>query len=191
MAGGIRDPLRKDSADMDRESIGDGEERSHFLPDGPPPPATEEPVSAQRYVILMCVLFLFIVEFSMYIMEPPLQAIMEDFVCHGVYPDHVANAPQAEPDSRCKNPNVQTTLAMARSWLMWVGMFVRKFCTPSRFWVEGADITYSSARADSVWHGCRQVRPPACSVLWTARRCARHDVEYYRLYVRTKVQSET
>lgn len=127
MAADIRDPRHRDSADMDAASAGEGEERAHFLPaSGLPPTETEVPVSAQRYVILMCVLFLFTVEFSMYIMDPPLQAIMEDFVCHGLYPDHVTNAPQAEPDSRCKNPNVQTTLAMARSWLMWTGMFVRK-----------------------------------------------------------------
>ncbi|KAI9756993.1 MAG: hypothetical protein M1815_002328 [Lichina confinis] len=114
---------------MDTDGVGEeaaGEERAHFLPaSGPPPAETKVPMSAQqRHVILMCVLFLFVVEFSMYIMEPPLQAIMEDFVCHGLYPDQVAMAPRAEPDSRCKNPNVQTTLAMARSWLMWVGMFV-------------------------------------------------------------------
>lgn len=78
----------------------------------------------QRYVILMCVVFLFIVEFSMYIMEPPLQAIMEDFVCHGIYPDHAANDPRAAPDPRCKGQDVQKTLAMARTWLMWTGMFV-------------------------------------------------------------------
>jgi TRAP-type uncharacterized transport system fused permease subunit len=127
MAAGIRDSRCRDSADMDLESIGEGEERAHFLASpGLPPAEARVSVSGQRRVILMCVLFLFIVEFSMYIMEPPLQAIMEDFVCHGFYPDHVPNASLAAPDGRCKNPDVQTTLAMARSWLLWMGMFVRK-----------------------------------------------------------------
>ena len=192
----IQDPRRRDSADMDTDGVGeaDSEERAYFIPaSGPPPAETKVPMSAQqRYVILMCVLFLFMVEFSMYIMEPPLQAIMEDLVCHGLYPDQVAMAPRAEPDSRCKNPNVQTTLAMARSWLMWVGMFVRKSHSCFyRYWVwwwcKCADtvwiwtVSNSFARADSLRHGCRQVRPSACPVLWTFGPRPLHHVEHHRL----------
>ncbi|KAF7552330.1 hypothetical protein G7Z17_g4416 [Cylindrodendrum hubeiense] len=123
---------RKSLSDADDESISEGRhdgpvgddagEETRFLPMDIAPDIVPQK-SNQRYVILMCVQFLFIIEFSMFIMEPPLQEIMEDFVCHTVYPDHRTGVPQ-EPDTRCKNPDVQGTLAMARSWMMWVGMLV-------------------------------------------------------------------
>ncbi|KAH6957907.1 major facilitator superfamily domain-containing protein [Ilyonectria sp. MPI-CAGE-AT-0026] len=86
-----------------------------------PDSVPEEPI--QRYVVLMCVQFLFIIEFSQFIMEPPLQEIMEDFVCHSYHPDHAMGVPQ-EQDARCKDADVQGTLAMARSWMLWVEMLV-------------------------------------------------------------------
>ena len=126
-----RDLSHKDSLDVDAESFGDihdadlaGEE-AQFLPTDLPPQRVRGKAS-QRYVILMCVQFLFIVEFSQFIMEPPLQAIMEDFVCHERYLDHAVGALQAQ-DPRCKEPDVQGTLAMTRSWMMWVGMLVRRW----------------------------------------------------------------
>ncbi|KAH8904804.1 MFS general substrate transporter [Coniochaeta sp. PMI_546] len=100
------------------------EEMGNFLPGYENSTGKTLPLPTQRHVIVMCVIFLFIVEFSMFVMEPPLQAVMEDFVCHEIYPDHVMEASAAEQDSRCKDPSVQTILAMARSWLMWTGMFV-------------------------------------------------------------------
>ena len=125
-------PHHADSSDTDVESIdedhndgGEGEE-TRFLPmDMDLPPEKGPRKSTQRYVVLMCVQFLFMIEFSQFIMEPPLQEIMEDFVCHSRYEDHAMGVPQV-PDSRCKNPDVQQTLAMARSWMMWVGMLVRR-----------------------------------------------------------------
>lgn len=108
-------------ADYDADPAGEG---TRFLPmdifpDIVPTQTTD------RYVIIMCVQFLFIIEFSQFIMEPPLQEIMEDFVCHAHYPDHRTGELQT-PDSRCKDADVQGTLAMARSWMMWVGMLVRR-----------------------------------------------------------------
>ncbi|KAH7166369.1 major facilitator superfamily domain-containing protein [Dactylonectria macrodidyma] len=114
-----------DDADNDADPAGEG---ARFLPmdiddEGAAAAPNEVPKSTQRYVILMCVQFLFIVEFSMFIMEPPLQQIMEDFVCHARYSDHRTGVTQT-PDERCKDADVQGTLAMARSWMMWVGMLV-------------------------------------------------------------------
>lgn len=122
---------RKDSLDgldslVAGQDAGSDEEESRFLPAGAGPNIDGGPGKVtQRYVLLMCVLFLFIGEFSQFIMEPPLQQIMEDFVCHTQYPDHAMGAAQ-EADSRCKNADVQGTLAMARSWMMWVSMLVRE-----------------------------------------------------------------
>lgn len=107
--------------------LDENEEMGNFLPGYEDSTGKTLPLPTQRHVIVMCVIFLFIVEFSMFVMEPPLQAVMEDFVCHEIYPDHVMEASAAEQDSRCKDPSVQTVLAMARSWLMWTGMFVRKY----------------------------------------------------------------
>lgn len=81
--------------------------------------------STLRKVLTMSVIFLFIVELGSYIMEPPLQQIMEDFVCHENFPDHKVGA-WDEEDPQCSEAAVQGMLAMARSWTMWAKMFVRK-----------------------------------------------------------------
>lgn len=121
----IRDPDHKDSLDVDGDDDGSTGEETQFLPTDLPPDMLPSK-STQRYVVLMCVQFLFIVEFSQFIMEPPLQEIMEDFVCHSHYPDHLMGVPQVQ-DSRCKDADTQRTLAMARSWMMWVSIFVRRW----------------------------------------------------------------
>lgn len=131
----IWDPDRKDSTDADVEGIDEGydagpvDEETHFLPmDLLPDDVPSKPTS--RWVILMCVQFLFMIEFSLFLMDPPQQQIVEDFVCYGRYPDHLTGAPHV-PDSRCKNADVQQTLAMVRSWMMWVGMLIRR--SPGRW----------------------------------------------------------
>ncbi|KAK7433333.1 hypothetical protein QQZ08_000272 [Neonectria magnoliae] len=73
------------------------------------------PKSFRFRVLLMCIVFLFIVEVSQFIMEPPLQKIMEDIICHKYYPDHSLREPSIL-DRRCKNDEVQRTLAMVRGW---------------------------------------------------------------------------
>lgn len=92
----------------------------------------------KRRVLLMSILFLFIVEFSLFVMEAPLQQIMENFICHS---KTMSKNAKREPmdvmgmgdmdgmegmDPRCKEPDVQQTLAMARSWMMSVSMLVRE-----------------------------------------------------------------
>lgn len=73
----------------------------------------------------MCILMLFIVEVSQFIMEPPLQKIMEDIICRDYYPNHALRMPRIQ-DHRCKNTDVQKTLAMVRGWLMAVEMATRE-----------------------------------------------------------------
>ncbi|KAF7552435.1 hypothetical protein G7046_g7408 [Stylonectria norvegica] len=77
--------------------------------------------SFRRRVLLMCVLALFIVEISLFVMEAPLQKIMEDIICRNYYPDHILREPRIQ-DSRCKNTDVQKTLAMVRGWSLAVDM---------------------------------------------------------------------
>ncbi|KAI9147530.1 MFS efflux pump atnC [Paramyrothecium foliicola] len=114
------DSLLDEAKDLD--SAG---EDARFLPlDMDPEPVVAPPTtSKQRYVILMCVQFLFMIEVSGFIMEPPLQQIMEDFICHEQYPDHVIGNQQT-PDDRCKEADVQGTLAMTRSWMMTIALLV-------------------------------------------------------------------
>jgi hypothetical protein len=81
--------------------------------------------ASPRYVILMCAMFIFTVELSMYVTDPAMQMIMEDVACHDHYPDHKIGVNTGE-DSRCKNADVQGTLAMSRSWMMWAQLFVRE-----------------------------------------------------------------
>lgn len=89
-------------------------------------PADIAPSKAfRRLVVAMCVLFLFIVEVSQYILNPPMEQIMEDVICRRYHPDHTIAMPQLH-DSRCKDTEVQKTLAMVRSWSTSLDMLLRK-----------------------------------------------------------------
>lgn len=81
--------------------------------------------SFRRLVVGMCVLFLFIIEVSQYILNPPMEQIMEDVICRRYHPDHMIAMPQLH-DSRCKDTEVQKTLAMVRSWSTSLDMLLRK-----------------------------------------------------------------
>lgn len=74
----------------------------------------------------MCVLFLFIVEVSQFVMIAPLQQVLEDRICGDIYPDHELGV-VANPDDRCKDKFVQKQLAMLRSWDVSAQMFVPLF----------------------------------------------------------------
>lgn len=95
------------------------------------PPDVVPDRSFQHLVVSMCVLFLFIVEVSTFIMQPPLQQVMEDRICGEIFPDHELGI-VSETDSRCKDNRVQKELAMLRSWEVSAEMFVRKFCACTR-----------------------------------------------------------
>ncbi|KAG8406750.1 hypothetical protein J3458_021081 [Metarhizium acridum] len=90
------------------------------------PPHVVPDKSFQHLVLSMCVLFLFIVEVSIFIMQPPLQQVMEDRICGEIYPDHPLGF-MSETDGRCKDNRVQTELAMLRSWEVSAEMFVPFF----------------------------------------------------------------
>lgn len=131
-----RGSIRKRSLDRDggaahdSDSDGDGEGDEDLpLYEGDPlasPAAVPQAAAVSaRYVVIMCSLFIFMVELSMYVTDPALQMIMEDVACHDHYPDHKIGDFSGE-DTRCKNADVQGTLAMSRSWMMWAAMFVRE-----------------------------------------------------------------
>lgn len=82
--------------------------------------------SFQHLVVSMCVLFLFIVEVSQFVMIAPLQQVLEDRICGDIYPDHELGV-VANPDDRCKDKFVQKQLAMLRSWDVSAQMFVPLF----------------------------------------------------------------
>lgn len=68
---------------------------------------------------LLCVLMLFVLEFSQYCTGPAIQEIMEDLICQQYHADHtLRRSPQPRvQDSRCKDVIVQKKLAMVQSWL--------------------------------------------------------------------------
>lgn len=126
--------IRKRSLDRDggvahdSDSDGDGDEDLPLYEADPlaSPTAVPKAVSTSpRYVVIMCSLFIFMVELSMYVTDPALQMIMEDVACHSHYADHKIGDFTGE-DTRCKDADVQGTLAMSRSWMMWSAMFVRE-----------------------------------------------------------------
>ncbi|KAM0463489.1 hypothetical protein ACHAO4_000204 [Trichoderma viride] len=127
----LESSIRKRSLDRDgaHDSDSDGEaDGDEDLPlyEGDPlasPAVPKAPSTSPRYVVIMCSLFIFMVELSMYVTDPALQMIMEDVACHDHFPDHKIGDFKAE-DARCKDAAVQGTLAMSRSWMMWATMFV-------------------------------------------------------------------
>ncbi len=88
------------------------------------PPDVAPDKKFRRLVVAMCTVLLFIVEVSVFIMAPPTQQIMEDIICRDRYPDHLLRMPSVE-DDRCKNTDVQQTLAMVRSWSASGEMLIR------------------------------------------------------------------
>lgn len=119
-------PLFTKSVDEDVESL--PSEETPLLSDGASPGDTPDQ-SFRRRVLVMCVVFIIIVEVSQYIMEPPLQKIMEDIICRNYHPDHMLRMPTIQ-DERCKNPDVQKTLAMVRGWSASAEMAARKSTKP-------------------------------------------------------------
>lgn|SRR5688572_4524783 len=80
----------------------------------------------QQTVLLMSCIFIALVETYSFLTIAPIQEIMEDFICHSHYPDHMMNKPMIQ-DQRCKQPDVQKTLAMVRSWWQTCELWVRKY----------------------------------------------------------------
>lgn len=113
-----------------RISANEVDETTSLLQNNDLPPDIAPSKGFRRLVVAMCVLFLFIVEVSQYILDPPMEQIMEDVICRRYHPDHTIAMPQLH-DSRCKDTEVQKTLAMVRSWSTSLDMLLRK-C--QRYW---------------------------------------------------------
>lgn len=80
-------------------------------------PAEVQPSKAFQYkVTLLCAVFIFIVDVSVFLMDPPFQEIVEDVICRIHHPDHVLW--QNGVDKRCKAPDVQKMMAMVKSAVM-------------------------------------------------------------------------
>ncbi|KAK0392927.1 hypothetical protein NLU13_2421 [Sarocladium strictum] len=129
---GRKSPARHDVDDGDeaddvlsRESIADVE--TPLLASDLPPEFVPDK-RFQHTVMMMCCIFVGLVEIYSFLTAAPLQEIMEDFICHQHFPDHLMNSPAIQ-DQRCKEPGVQKTLAMARSWWqtleLWIPLLVQ------------------------------------------------------------------
>jgi hypothetical protein len=121
--------------DSDSDGEADGDEDLPLYEGDPlasPMAVPKAPSTSPRYVVIMCSLFIFMVELSMYVTDPALQMIMEDVACHDHFPDHKIGDFKTE-DARCKDAGVQGTLAMSRSWMMWASLFVRESQFPLIF----------------------------------------------------------
>ncbi|ODA83166.1 hypothetical protein RJ55_01677 [Drechmeria coniospora] len=115
--------MARRDADVERDSLEGRSEADPLLSSDAPvgsPPEDGSDKAFRRTVIAMCVLFLFIVETSGVIIEPPKLQLMEDIICRDQYPDHLMGV----DDGRCKDAEVQKTLAMVRSWSLSSEMFV-------------------------------------------------------------------
>lgn len=116
------DHLDHDHAQADIESDAGSDVASHHDPSEDTPLLANDlpsefapPKSLQRRVLFVGFLCLTATLSAQYIMEPALQKILEDNICRGYHPDHLLTEPQVQ-DQRCKGADVQTTLAMLRSW---------------------------------------------------------------------------
>lgn len=90
------------------------------------------PSAAVKYkVIMMCAIFLFIIDVGAFVMDPPTQQLMEDIICRDRFPDHPIGK-DGVGDGRCKMAEIQKTLAALKSMSMFAQMLCRKYtpCYP-------------------------------------------------------------
>lgn len=145
---------------------------AHDLPDTVAPSR-----GYQLKVIAWAMAFIVVVEIGAYLQIPSTYQLMEQIICRKHYPGHVATD---AADDVCKAPEVAGELAMIKGWM-------NSFdCIPRESSGDGAeqmlglvtDATQRSAHhVHSVWHHCRQVRPPAGSVLVHDRAESRVPVD--------------
>ena len=103
-------------------------EASPLLPTDIPPEVVPGKSFRIKFQIL-AVMVLVTIDFCQYLLEPAMQAVMEDLICREQYPDHFLRQPHSPSvlDLRCKAPKVQKELAMIRSWSAAADMLVRKW----------------------------------------------------------------
>lgn len=88
-------------------------------------PADMLPRAAVKYkVIAMCAIFLFVIDVGTFIMDAPMQQLMEDVICRDLFPDHPIGK-DGVGDGRCKTAEVQQALANLKSMKMVAQMLCR------------------------------------------------------------------
>ncbi|KAK0656265.1 major facilitator superfamily domain-containing protein [Cercophora newfieldiana] len=79
-----------------------------------------ERVQLRLRVTLLCFLITFLLELGFGISVPPTNELMEGILCRQMHPESTRNSTlpwgQGTPDDPCKNPDVQSYLAMLRGW---------------------------------------------------------------------------
>ncbi|KAK7209942.1 hypothetical protein V2G26_017120 [Clonostachys chloroleuca] len=112
-----------DTRDGDRGSSGEHattvDETSRLLPPVAQDAAADAVLAPSRAfqirVQLMCAVFLFIIDVSVFIIDPPTQQILEDIICRDRYGGDPSVLLAKGPGSPCKSPDVQSKLAMFTS----------------------------------------------------------------------------
>jgi hypothetical protein len=75
----------------------------------------------------MCAVFLFIIDVSVFIIDPPTQQILEDIICRDRYGGDPSVLLAKGPGSPCKSPDVQSKLAMFTSIQALFGTLCRRW----------------------------------------------------------------
>ena len=89
-------------------------------------PADMLPHAAVKYkVISMCAIFLFVIDVGTFIMDAPMQQLMEDVICRDRFPDHPIGK-DGIGDGRCKTAEVQEALANLKSMKVVAQMLCRE-----------------------------------------------------------------
>lgn len=83
----------------------------------------------QRRVAMICTLFTIAIDFSIFMMDPPTQRLVEDSMCHSHFPDYV---PGHGLDTRCKTPDVQKPMTRLKSIMLTLQMLFRTSACPGR-----------------------------------------------------------
>lgn len=111
-----------DTRDSNRETSGEHastvDETSRLLPPIEQDAAAAVPAPSRAFqlrVQLMCAVFLFIIDVSVFIIDPPTQQILEDIICRDRYGGDPSVLLAKGPGSPCKSPDVQSKLAMFTS----------------------------------------------------------------------------
>lgn len=129
--------------------------------------ATSAPSRAfQLRVQLMCAVFLFIIDVSVFIIDPPTQEILEDIICRERYGDPSVLLTKGT-GSPCKSPDVQSKLAMFTSVQALTGTLCRKYITALLNLISALPNTHtfstqSTSGPGTLWPPCRSLRSTAC-----------------------------
>ncbi len=71
----------------------------------------------RQNVIILTFIVIFLIDAGSGILIPPLNEMMEAVICRQAYPGLADVVPTGDPDSVCKEPDVQGKLVMTRAWM--------------------------------------------------------------------------